>query len=249
MPDTVFELLTRRYPPREYALMSEVSDDAGFNRSRSADFLLVGLWPSRGLHMSGIELKSHRSDWLRELKQREKAENIFKYCDFFWLLTTDEAVAKQEEIPSSWGWMCIKGNKIHVIKDAPKLENKPVSRGFLAAMLKRANDKTDYVHKSEIEDKIKEAKEQGKEISDREHGRFTKDHESLKNYVKDFEEASGIDIKSSLHNWGGADPKKVGQAVKYIVNNGIDGYRNQLQGLELTAKNVLERINNELKAL
>jgi hypothetical protein len=81
---SVFEILRKRFPENEYALMAEVRDKAGFDASRSADYIAVNLWPSRGLSVNGIELKSFRSDWLSELRKPEKAEKIFQYCDYFW---------------------------------------------------------------------------------------------------------------------------------------------------------------------
>src|SRR3990167_200745 len=94
---TIWNILRKHFPENEYALMAEVRDRAGFHASRSADFIAVNLYPSRGLAVNGIELKSHRGDWLGELKNPKKAENIFQYCDHFWLLTADESVARIEE--------------------------------------------------------------------------------------------------------------------------------------------------------
>jgi len=137
MKPDVFGILRKRYPESEYALMQEVSNDAGFNRSRSADYIVMNLWPSRGLALLGFEQKASRSDWLSELKKPEKAESIFKYCDYWYLITTEEGIAKLEEIPETWGWVCIKGGKIHTMKDAPKLTPEPVSRGMLACCMFR----------------------------------------------------------------------------------------------------------------
>lgn len=155
---SIFSLLQKRYPANEYALMKEVRDAAGFGASRSADYIAVNLWPSRGLSINGIEEKRFRSDWLSELKKPQKAENIFKYCDYFWLLTCDDSVAKLDEIPITWGWLSIKGEKIYVKKEAPQLQPIQLTRNFLCAMLKRAVDKTDFVHIDSIKDKIAEAK-------------------------------------------------------------------------------------------
>lgn len=216
MADSVFTILQRKYPVTQYALMAEVSDAAGFNRSRSADFVAVGLWPSRGLAIEGFELKSYRSDWLGELKKPEKAENIFQYCDMFWLLTTDETIAKIEEIPATWGWMCIKGNKIFIKKQAPKLTPKPCSKNFIATMLKRANDKTQYVHVESIEDKINEAYERGKKEAERSNSYTESRNKDLTRIIDEFEETSGIQLR---HNFYDA-PKKIGTALKLLVDLG-----------------------------
>lgn len=71
--------LEKRFPAGQFALLQEVSDAAGFGRSRSADGIAMSLWPSRGLGIDGIEIKSYRSDWLRELKHPEKADQTIMY--------------------------------------------------------------------------------------------------------------------------------------------------------------------------
>jgi len=227
--------------------MAEVSDAAGFHRSRSADYIVVSLWPSRGLYVSGIELKSFRGDWLNELKNPKKAENIFKYCDYFWLLTVDDTIAKIEEIPATWGWMCIKGGKVTVKKEAPKLLPEGISNHFMAAMLKRAQDKTNFVHKDSIQDKINEANERGKVEGNRILEQTLKDLREIRTAVSDFERESGIDLKNYMR-WS-TNPIKMGQAVKFLENGGAETIKKQLLELERTAKIVHDKITDGLKTL
>lgn len=247
MKINVFDLLQKRYPISEYALMAEVRDKAGFSASRSADYIAVNLWPSRGLSVNGIELKSFRSDWLSELKKPQKAENIFQYCDYFWLLTTDDTIAKIEEIPESWGWLCIKGEKIFTKKEAPKLAPIPISRHFFAAALKRAVDKTQYIHIDSIDDKIQEARNivEVKHKNNIEH--LEKEILELKSILVNFKQASGIDL-TGYYRWQ-TNPIKIGHAVKFIENGGTDTIKRQLFELENTAKSVLENITNGIKHL
>lgn len=242
---TIEQILKKRYPDNEYALLREVRDKAGFDASRSADYIAVSLWPSRGLSLNGIELKSGRGDWLSELKKPEKAENIFQYCDFFWLLTADENVAKPDEIPANWGWMNIKGQKITVKKDAPKLEPKPLTKHFVVAMLKRASDKTDYIHTDDIKDRIEAARESGRVNKEYLFERYQKDYDELHKSVKEFKEASGIDLDVS--RWSLNDPKKIGAAVRFILDGGTEQFTKQLQALEKTANNIVGQISHELK--
>jgi hypothetical protein len=239
----VWALLRSKYPASEYCLMEEVSDAAGHSRSRSADFVVYNLWPSRGLAIIGIELKRSRSDWLSELKKPDKAENIFKYCDYFYLLTTDETIAKMEEIPPAWGWICVKGSCIKILKEAPKQTPIPVSRHFVAAMLKRAADKEKFVHVDSIEDRIEAAREQGMQQA---HGNSKYDKEKLielQKIQRDFEEASGLRFGS----WGHYDPKLLGAALKLIANGEAKKIEEQLLGMQKTAETVLSRISESLQ--
>ncbi len=245
MPKSIFEILSKRYPANAYALMEEVSDAAGSNRSRSADYISVGLWPSRGLHITGIELKSFRSDWLSELKNPKKAENIFQYCDYFWLLTTNEGIAKPEEIPDNWGWMTIKSERIYIRKEAPKLAPKELSRNFLASMLKRANDKSNYIRADSIEDRIKEVKETTKLAAENNNKHALKEYQELRKSVQDFEQASGIRMHD---NWS-ASPGKSGEAVRFIINGGAEQIEKRLLELEQHAEHTLKSITNSLSNL
>jgi hypothetical protein len=238
----VYSLLRKKYPSNEYCLMEEVSDAAGFSRSRSADYIAVNLWPSRGLSIIGIELKSFRSDWLSELKKPAKAENIFKYCDYFYLLTTDETIAKMDEIPASWGWLCIKGNCIKVMKDAPKQEPVPTTRHFITCMLKRAADKTNFIHRDSIQERIDAAKEEGKNIRGSENRFKIDEYDNLKKSVIEFETASGVSIKG---RWD-QTPVKIGAAVNFITNGGVDSIKKDLSRLQITAENILKEITKAM---
>lgn len=244
-PINIYEILRTRYKASEYALMAEVRDAAGFGASRSADYILMNLWPSRGLHLSAIELKRSRTDWLRELKDPRKAENIFKFVDYFWLLTTDDTIAKLDEIPANWGWMAIKGQKIFTMKEAPTLKPVTINRDFLAALLKRAVDKTEFVHVTSIEDRIKDAHDRGVQSAAYDVKRSTEHHQVLRKQVDDFEKAAGFRIDSG---WIGP-PAKTGAAVKFILDGGLEQQKKDLIFLEQRALSCYESIKKALAGL
>jgi hypothetical protein len=250
MAQDIYSILRGRFSANEYVLLQEVRDKAGHDASRSADYIAVNLYPSRGLAMNGIELKRHRGDWLNELKNPKKAENIFQYCDYFWLLTTDDKVAKIEEIPKSWGWLCIKGDRVFTKKPAPTLKPKPISRSFMCAMLKRATDKSGYVHRDSIKSEIEQAKKYAIDDSEMRVIRLTNELNEIKKNVGEFEKASGVylDRLATDHFWG--DPKKMGELFKLLHDTGgIESIKKQLLGMEDTAKTILEKVSNSLKSL
>lgn len=226
MKKNTLDLLLKKFPANEYALMAEVRDAAGFNASRSADFLAMGLWPSRGLDMIGIERKSYRNDWLSELKKPEKAENIYQYCDRWYLLTDKEGVAKIEEIPTTWGWMHInEAGKIVIYKEAPKLTPMAVSKSFLACILKRASCKDGWVTAESIQDKLDEAKRIGLNERDHSNKRTIEAYQTISTDVKEFEEITGL--KLSNLRWG-VTGKKIGEAVKFVLDGGIEEAKKQM---------------------
>ena len=61
--------LVKRHPPEAWALCFEVGDATGGGHTRWADAVAMSLWPSRGLHLHGFEIKASRSDWVKELKR------------------------------------------------------------------------------------------------------------------------------------------------------------------------------------
>lgn len=197
------EQLARRYSAPQYAFIKGVSDATGFNRWRRADAIAMSIWPSRGLELHGFELKVSRYDWLRELKDPSKAEGIFAYCDRWWLVTNDPKIAQTSEIPSPWGWLCAYGNRWRVLKDAPQLKPKPMSRVFLAALLRHVNDDP-AITLAEAERKgYERGKEMGEQI-----GRSTIKRQD--EIIRGFEQKSGI----KLDAWGYGD---IGAAVKRFI--------------------------------
>lgn len=248
----ILQILKGRFPESQYALMREVRDDAGFNASRSVDYIAVGLWPSRGNHIIGFEQKKSRTDWLNELKNHAKAENIFQYCDQFYLLTTEPVgIARIEEIPANWGWITIKHNKISVIKQAPVLNPKPLSKGFIAAMLKRASDKSEYILRSEIDTIITARAKQIAEQNSKNYIRLKDDHEDLLKNIKEFEEKSGIDLKDLGSRSFQTNPQDMAVAVHAALRGDriIDQYKNRLVTLKESAQNILEDIDKTINKL
>lgn len=240
---TMRQMLENKFPSNEYALLEEVRDKAGFDARRSADYILVNLWPSRGLHISGFEQKASRTDWLRELKKPEKAEAIFQYCDFFWLLTGDESVAKIEEIPDTWGWMSAKNNKIRVLKEAPKLQ--PVLRptSFIVAMIKRAVDKSGYVHRDQIQKKIEEAVIRGENNSKFRIDELQNEISRLKKVIQDFDQASGTNLAYRY----GESAQQTGAIIKFLRENHPDHIHKRLVNLMTAAEDIRKNVEFALK--
>ena len=129
-----------RYPASAYALLEQVRDAAGFAASRAGDLIAVGLWPSRGCEVEGFEVKVSRADWLREFRAPAKAENLYGFCDRWWLvIPSAKDVLRDGELPPTWG--CIEqhgSDKLRTHTPAPKLTPGALDRYFIAAILKRA---------------------------------------------------------------------------------------------------------------
>lgn len=147
---SVLDCLRQRYSESHgngdrWAFATHVKSHAGFYGAgsnwaypRIADAIAMDLWPSKGLEIHGHEVKVSRSDWLTELKAPEKCEPVKRYCDRWWLVVSDRAIVKAGELPTDWGLMVVSGNSTRVVVKAPRLTPEPVSREFMAPLLRAA---------------------------------------------------------------------------------------------------------------
>ena len=239
-------LLRSRYSSNEYCFLQEIRDAAGHYASRSADAIAMNFWPSRGLPIHGFEIKSIRSDWIKEIKSPEKAESLYKFCDYWWLVCAGPGIAKTEEIPDSWGFMEVSesGKRLKIIKEAPKLTPTPPTKDFLATMLKRATQ--GLIDPSTIKDKIDAAKELGKQMAQndikkrRDYELY--DYENLKKSVEVFEQSAGFKIKDGWEY----SAKEMGEAVKFISANSIEDIGKQFKRVQEMAQHLLKKSEEAL---
>lgn len=212
------QALRKEYPLPQYAVLYEVANGMSATFSGYADAIAMGLFPSRGLHIHGFEIKISRTDWLKELRNPAKAEGVAKYCDYFWLLTSEEGIATKDEVPAGWGLYVLKGKHLEEVKRARKLNSKNPDRPFIGAMLRRANEMAERERRRAQEeiDKDKFVQQARKDAEKRAEERFqedlqiaTREHEALKHQIEEFENVSGIKID----NWNG---RKMGEAVNLL---------------------------------
>ena len=111
----------------------------------------MDLWPSKGLLLHGHEVKVSRSDWLRELKEPEKAAEFMPYMNCWWLVVSDPRIVRPGELPDDWGLLAMRGGLLAVQKPAPKREAKPLTRRRLAALLRAVAQTAEYRGRRETE--------------------------------------------------------------------------------------------------
>jgi hypothetical protein len=201
--------LTKAFPLPEYATFFEVGDATGGRHSRWADAVSMACWPSRGLSVTGFEIKASRSDWLREKKDPTKSSAIQKYCDR-WVLVTAPGVVLEGELPETWGHMELAGSRLVTKVKAPVLTPEPLDRSFLAALLRRAGQATEAMISERVAAATEEARAQATERMESElRQRMERRAEAL-NAIKEFEQASGI----KLNPWQAG---QIGEAVAVVL--------------------------------
>ena len=233
-------LLREKYPREKYALIFDVPDAVSLDQKRRIDAVAFGCWASLGRRIEGFELKVSRSDWLRELRQVDKADPFVAICDLFWLVTADTKVAKLEEIPAAWGWMAATKSGLRIQRPASPLPGcgPSVPREFVIGVMRRMQD--DLLKSPDVAAHIAG---KVKEIQDRQENeikwatqRAREDAERLKKAVHEFEEASGIKFNPwSMGNIGHI----VGQLRE--LGYGEDGGLRTVERLLESHENALRR--------
>lgn len=136
--DEIIHMLRQRFAPREFAFIEQVRNGTGWaKRARTADAIAMSLFPSKGLHLYGFEVKVSRSDWIKELKDLEKSDGIGRYCDY-WVIAAPDGIVRIEELPEKWGLMVPKKDKMHFQKNPVKMESQSLDKLFIGALLRQA---------------------------------------------------------------------------------------------------------------
>lgn len=91
--------LKRRFIYPEWICLNEVS----VGRRRSDSFA-INIYPAKRLLRYAFEIKVTRQDFLKEIKDRQKAKTFESISHRFYLVTPPD-ICKKNEIPKEWYWM------------------------------------------------------------------------------------------------------------------------------------------------
>jgi chloramphenicol 3-O-phosphotransferase len=214
----LINMLRARYPSNAYAFFEELRNGTGYSRAaRSADAVAFSLWPSRGLELMGFECKVSRSDWKRELDAPAKAEAIQQYCDRWWVVVSDASFVAAGELPPTWGLLAAtKGfepdSKLKVVKEAPKLEAKPLDRLMLASMFRNIADGEEARFRARADQLILERQKLADMTAvERELAHLKRVHQVLVEDVREFEKASGVNVMGNRY-----DGPRVGELLALV---------------------------------
>lgn len=241
--------LRERYPLPQYALFTEVGDATGTQKCRSADAVAMGCWPSRGLCLTGFELKVSRSDWVKELADPAKAEAVCSFCDFWYVVAGARGIVRPGELPPTWGLLEPKGDKLVVSREAPALSPEPVSRPFLAALLRRAAETLAAAGATVTADDLARARAQafeagkksGEALGRSAVARELRELETLRAAVERFEGESGLRLDRWPHG------RSLGSAVRLVMSGHIEDARKGMDAAAAYAQGVLRAVEDYRK--
>jgi hypothetical protein len=218
-------LLTVRYAAPAYAFFSQVRNQTGFSKSvvRTADGLALSLYPSRGIHLHGFEIKVSRHDWLTELRNPVKADEIGKHCNYWWIVAPNTNVVPVEELPDTWGLLVERGGKLFTAKEATFMNPEPLPLTLMAAIFRKATES--MVPQDVFNTRLEQALEQRELNLDPALRRREERVEEKEKLYREFEELSGVKLETwTLGN--------VAQAVKVLSSSDLDFYIRRMTDMQ-----------------
>lgn len=222
--------LRLRFEATSHALLFEVADGTGANAKRYADAVAVGLWPSHGHKIEGVEIKVSRSDFLRELKDHSKAEAVYRYCNHWWI-ACPKGMVSPDELPPTWGLLELVGESLRVKVKAPLLTPAAPAIGFVAAMLRRHAGADEEMVRVELGRREASIRKQIEEQLRREYNnRFQSDIEAAKRARDQWEKVkaeTGIDLTQYSE---GAEFIAAVSVVRQLTNGWQAPLENLLKG-------------------
>jgi hypothetical protein len=236
--EDVKSALRDHYPAAEYGMAFEVAQGTGFAAHRHLDVLVMSLWPSRGLTIIGIEVKISRGDWRREKSNPQKAEELARFCDYFFVAAPKDVIPVAE-VPEGWGLLEVCGEKIRQAKAAAKHQAEPIGRPFVASLFRSASrpaDKDDAIKTRKIDERLrKEYDERAKrDLVTRERGAIA-DAEKWRELVSGLGQTY-IDVAS------------VKSALALVYKSGIVGPYNIVENLRNTLAYMLKCADDAMAA-
>jgi len=195
---------------------NQVNNGAGYSYGRILDAIVFDTWPSEGLTLHGLEIKTTKSDLRRELQNTKKYADFAPHLDYF-SIVAPKGIADLKILPPKWGlYQPTDDGKLRARRKPLSIhaeKNKIISRSMMAAFVRA------LVSRSLSQEATAAAFERGMESGGKQGERqieiLSGKVESLRGAIQKFEEASGVKI----HDWDGG---KIGEAVKVVVDGGIE---------------------------
>lgn len=240
--------LAQRYAAPEYTFLTQVRNGTGFQRiTRTADALAISMYPSRGITITGFEIKASIADWRKELKDPDKAEAIEQHCHH-WFVAAPYGMIDVNEVPRTWGLIEVKTDGSIRVKKTAMLREMPVPMNeYLFASIVRNIGKT-MVPANSVEPLIRKARAEGIEAGTEIAGRELKRLRSLETKANEFEQKSGV----SMNAWDLGDIADLVSVMRETGGKGHMGFAGLLKrhlSVIASVKDSLERAIENVESI
>lgn len=176
----------------QHVVLFNVPEAVGTESKRYCDAISIGMWGSTGRLIQGYEMKSSRSDWLRELRDTTKADPFIARCDRWWLVTGNKSIAKPDELPECWGWMNATNAGLRIEKPAPALPPKELNRLWALALIRCASYRSQEADAAARDTMREEERKRADDEIALRIARSDPAYAELKRRVEEFEKKSGL---------------------------------------------------------
>lgn len=240
--------LRKKFSGEGYALLREVGNGTGGHCTRHADALVMSLFPSRGLTLTGFELKQSRTDWLKELKDASKADAIARYCHYWSLVVTDVAIVHPGELPEPWGlWTLSDKGTLKCVKTAQRnVHQVPLDWYFMAAVLRQASNHERSLTSEEkalIEREVRAQEQDSRKVIT---SCLEKKVTALEEQIRQFERQTGLSISS---RWRGVTNDQIVTAMSCLANDGGQSQITRLREIAREIGRMQMSLKHELEAV
>ncbi len=228
------------FAPPAWRIFDEVGNGTGRDLTNWLDCVAVGIWPSVGQELVGVEIKVSKADLKREIDNPAKTEAMMKYMDRFYLACPAN-IAGADDVPRTWGLINVWESRTRIVKKAPALTPQPLDRSLLAALLRRAGETDDGVVNAAVS---KALAEQRANEEQRITARVESERRAMQARGKDAEQRLATVLQAAgigEHEW--VNCEQLGRVVGAVYRSGIFC---SYSGLSSVAKSV-ERSASELK--
>lgn len=166
------------------------------NAGRRYDAISIAIWGSMGHCIHGFEVKSARSDWLRELADPKKSDTLMRYCTHWWLVCPKSVLQSLDEVPDTWGVLFETDEGLRIGRKAPHLKNPAPDAAFWRCMLLRQATRLSMPQEvqSEIDAARKSEREACQSNLSRDAAIAQSELRNLRETVDAFEKATGIHL-------------------------------------------------------
>lgn len=233
----IIAALIKRFASPAWAFVEQAALGTGWSAKQGwADAMALSLWPSRGLELYGFEVKVSRADWIRELRNPQKSEQLAMRCHRWWIVAAPEVVAVSE-LPPSWGLIELRSGKLHDVRQAERKQAPEPDWAFVAAIFRRVADAN--VPKSALSEKVDELVAQLRANDTRSLEQERRSMQELRDAVDKFEAASGVRID----RWDGG---RVGEAIRLLRSPNA---RKRLEEQQRIVGRLLLQLNETVAAM
>ncbi len=161
---TIWDALSEHADGIRHAMFFELRLSTGYEGcEQRLDAWSIPLWKSLGTVITAYEVKTARSDFLKEIRTPSKRVAGLARSNQFFFVTTPKVVREESEIPPECGWMEFVDGKLIERRHAPVRECVGPDWHLVRAICRRAFD-SEVIHLSRKIDRIAEQEKSRSEV-------------------------------------------------------------------------------------